>query len=312
MKKVLVTGGSGFLGGHIVQECCRRGMLVTVLDKIKPLYYNRAEFLAADLTKPLSNMGLGTCKFDYVFHAAGELGSHTTFKRIKSTFNVNINGMLNLLDWIASEPTHPENDFESEEVYAHTKPHIINCGLIRDWLNPYMISKHTASKLGQMYREYFGLKFLDCRMTVVYGPRQGWKEEKVVPMFILDALRNKPLRIFGDGSSLMNMMYVKDVVRLLVDLIQEEDLFGVKSPVLIDIANPDGDISVIEFADLITGIIDSKSEYKYQNMRIGQPGSVQNIYSLSILSHHIEDISSYFRPLDEGLQETIKWYESLL
>lgn len=312
MKKVLVTGGSGFLGGHIVQECCKRGMMVTIWDKVKPLYYNMSEFWAADLTKPLGNMGLGTCKFDYIFHAAGSLGSHTTFERIKSTFDVNVTGMLNLLDWVRSAPTHPENDYEAEEGYAHTKPHIINCGLIRDWLNPYMISKHTASKIGQMYRQYFGVKFLDCRMTVVYGTRQGWKEEKIVPMFTLKALRDEPLRIFGDGSSLMNMMYVKDVVNLLVDLIEMEDLFGVASPVVIDIANPGGDISVIEFAEMITLLTDSKSEYDYQDMRIGQPGSVENIYSLSILSHHIQDIGSYFRPIEDGLQETIKWYRSLL
>lgn len=312
MKKVLVTGGSGFLGGHIVQECCKRDMLVTIWDKVKPSYYNTSEFLETDLTKPLGNMGLGTCKFDYIFHTAGELGSHTTFERIRSTFDVNINSILNLLDWVKSAPTHPENDYEAEEMYDHTKPHIVNCGLIRDWLNPYMLSKHMASKIGQMYRECFGLKFLDCRMTVVYGPRQGWKEEKIVPMFTLDALRDKPLRIFGDGSSLMNMMYVKDVVRLLVDLIEMEDLFGVRSPVVMDVANPDGDISVIEFAELITKLTDSQSEYEYKDMRIGQPGSVENIYSLSILSHHIQDIGSYFMPLDQGLRKTIKWYESLL
>ena len=307
MKKVLVTGGSGFLGGHIVQECSRRGMDVTVWDKVKPKYDANYEYVQVDLTKPLYHVGLTTCKFDYIFHAAGELGSLTTFERIKSTFDVNINSMLNLMDWVKYEPAYVENDWDAEEVRQHTAPHVINCGLIRDWLNPYMISKHAAAQIGQMYRKYYGVKFLDCRMTVVFGQRQGWKEEKVVPTFIRNMLSDKDIVFFGDGMSVMNMMYVKDVAKLLVDIIGTAAFFESSSPHTLDIANQRGDITIKSFAKVLRSMIPTQSATQKVPMRIGQPGNVGVSYNIAPVSKHIE-LDNYFRPLRDSLLETIAWY----
>lgn len=293
MNKVLVTGGSGFLGGHIAQECLKRGMSVSVWDIKKPEYYGDIDFRQMDIAQPIRDIFY--CDYDYIFHAAGELGSHTTFNRVRSTFEVNINSMLNLMEWV---------------IRGDKKPRIINCGLIRDWLNPYMISKHTASKIGQMYRKEYGANFLDCRMTVVYGSRQGWKEEKIVPSFILNALQNKDLVIYGDGSSLINMMYVKDVVELLVDLIST----GSSLPPVpfIDIASPCDDISVLEFADTITILTKSKSEIVYRDMRKGQPGNVGSKYDLSYLKEICPLLKDYFGNAHTNLLNTIKWYEGVL
>jgi len=311
MRKVLVTGGSGFIGGHIVQECQKRGMLVTIWDKSKPKYWNHAEFHQVDIAKPVSNLGFGTCKFDYIFHAAGELGSHTTFDRIRSTFDVNINSIINLLEWVKAYPALPENDYETEEACSHTNPHIINCGLIRDWLNPYMISKHTASKIGQMYKKEYGLNFLDCRMTVVFGPRQGWKEEKIVPSFILNALSGRDLTIYGDGSSLMNMMYIKDIAKLLVDIASTNDLFDKDAPNMVDIANPNYNISVKQFAEYILSMVKTKSKIVYNPMRIGQPGNVGVTYDLDPIYKYI-NLDSYFESLDASIVNTIHWYEGVI
>jgi nucleoside-diphosphate-sugar epimerase len=293
--RALVTGGSGFLGGHIVQELEKRGLDVTVFDMKAPTYMADAKFVAGDITLKFNYLVEGS--FDLIFHAAGSLGTHTTFGRIEQTFSVNVMGMISLLNWVVS--TQPQ-------------ARVINCGLIRDWLNPYMISKHTASKIGMMYNEVLGVKFLDIRMTVVYGPRQGWQEEKAVPRFILQALKSLPFTIYGDGGSLMNMMYVKDVAKVLVDLSQKEELFGVRSPRMMDLANPSGDISVMDLARTVLSKVEpyatTQSRIEYKDMRRGQPGRVDVKYDLTCAYRHICDLGSRFRSLSDGLDETIAWY----
>ncbi|MHC4463551.1 MAG: NAD-dependent epimerase/dehydratase family protein [Planctomycetota bacterium] len=296
--RALVTGGSGFLGGHIVQELEKTNATVVIFDKKPPSFKTRAEFVEADITAAIP---LSPNDFGIVFHAAGSLGTDTTFDRVLETFSVNVMGMITLMNWLSS---------------GEQRPRIINCGLIRDWLNPYMVSKHTASKIGGMYAEVFGIPFLDVRMTVVYGPRQGWKEQKVVPRFVLRALVSEPLPIYGQGDSLMNMMYVKDVARLLVALSNIDDLFGVKSPRRIDLANPLGDISVIEFAKAVLsktnrpGSLHCQIEYK--DMRRGQPGCVGLDYDLRGILKYIPNLESRFRSLSDGLDETISWYGGLI
>ena len=302
--KVLVTGGSGFIGGHIVQECEKRGYYVTAYDLIRPSYMCDAEYVEGDITKPLQLNDF----FDIVFHCAGSLGTHTTFNRIESTFNINIDGMINLMQWVKRNyDIEIDNDYIAEKVYQLTyrKPRIVNCGLIRDWSNPYMISKHAASKIGLMYKDRYGVDFLDVRMTVVYGPRQGWYEEKVVPTFILNSLKGKELNIYGDGSSLMNMMYVKDVVKILVDCVINDDIIKVDQ---IDLANPAGDISVIDFANIVKKTTGSKSDINYVPMRPGQPGNVDVKYNLNSMYEALY----CFRSLEEGLVDTIGWYKGMI
>ncbi len=282
--KVLVTGGSGFLGGHIVQECESRGDRVTIYDLHKPNYQTGAEYLHGDITKTIED---DLEMFDVIFHTAGELGSHTTFDRIRQTFDVNVGGMLSLME------------------AAKKGVRIINMGLIRDWLNPYMISKHTAASIGQMYATNYGIDFIDVRMTVVYGPRQGWSEEKIVPRFILSALNGEELPVFGDGTSVMNMMYVKDVANILCDI-----GFSDMLPTQMDMANPGGDISVNDFGEIIAKRCGGN--LKKVPMRIGQPGQVGVAYDLDAIEKVIVPFSDRFRTLEEGLTDTIAWYRSLL
>lgn len=296
---VLVTGGSGFLGGHLVQELERRGESVTIADRKEPVFATSARLVLGDITSEewLSNMDLS---FDKIFHAAGILGTDSTFDHVSETFAVNVMGMVNLLEAV----TRSESD-----------PRVINCGLIREWQNPYMISKHTAAKIGAMYSASFGLKFLDARMTVVYGPRQPRAQRKVVPTFIMQALQEQPFSIYGDGQSFMNMMYVKDVAKLLVDL-SDMEVFGLSSPVHLDIANPSGDISVLDFAGRVLQEVSPgttlSSRLDFKDMRPGQPGRVGMDYDLARLAQYMPELKHRFRPLPEGLRDTVAWYRSLL
>lgn len=286
--KVLVTGGSGFLGGHIVQELEARGHQVWIFDLKPPQYYTNAKFCKVDLTKPLM-----APDYNIIYHAAGILGTHTTFKNVADTARVNILSMINVL----------------ENAKRYFNQRVINCGLIRDWVNTYMITKHTASKFCNMYKAVYGLPVIDARMTVVFGPRQTTETGKVVPTFIMNALRGEPLEIYGSGASIMNMMYVKDVVKILADLAELDNFTLLNLPCSIDLANPDGDITVKAFAKLVQHRCNSEIEIRYVPMRIGQPGDVSVDYDIKPIGQccHLS-----FRSIGEGLVDTIGWYRGIV
>lgn len=295
----IVTGGSGFIGGHIVQELEARGYSVVILDKKAPHFYTQAEWIECDLREGIS---LPMNKSEIIVHAAGDLGASTTLSRTEHCFNTNILTMIKLMEWVTAE----------KELY-NRESHIINCGLMRDWLNPYMISKHAASKIAATFRKEHGIKFLDARMAVVYGPRQTWENQKVVPRFCFKALRGEPLPIYGDGSSLISMMYVKNAVKILIDAAECDALFEPEHPGYIELA--DTDISVLDFAEIVRTLafkmtnIAERSPLEFMAMRPGQPGNVGVTYDLTLAKQYLD---LKFRSLEDGLIETLHWYKGCL
>ena len=105
MKTALVTGGYGFLGGHLVENLERRGYQVTILDAEDPgflySFRHKAEYIQADIREdiPLE------CHFDVVFHCAGLLGTETLFNRVREAAEVNIIGTINVLEWGRVNPS---------------------------------------------------------------------------------------------------------------------------------------------------------------------------------------------------------------
>jgi len=292
MVSTLVIGGSGFIGSHIVQALEKRSIEVAIYDLRPPEYDTKAEYIEGSI---LDMKSLLAGEYPVIYHAAGVLGSDTTFDKISKTFEVNVIGMTEIMQWATS----CDND-----------PKIINCGLIRDWLNPYMISKHAAAKIGYMYKNTYGTKFLDVRMTVVYGPRQLASEKKVVPMFIAAGLSGANIRIYGDGESVVNMMYAEDVANVLVDIGLCDEAFEESAPSYIDLANPNGNITVRKLAEKVSNIIDING-VEFVPMRRGQPGTVGCYYDLTRAYKYIPDLATRFRLVDEGLGDVIGWAQSL-
>lgn len=292
---ILVTGGSGFIGGHVVQELESRGLgQVYIYDVKPPNFITQAKYTERDI---LDIEVADVDGLDLVIHAAGILGTTTTFDKIEDTYDVNIMGMLALVQAVAG---------------AVKRPRVVHTGLIRDWYCPYMITKHAATKTGIMYAIEKDIEFLDVDMTVVYGPRQHWEEGKVVPVFLTRALANEPLEIFGDGTSTVNMMYVKDVSRLIVDLALNDQIFMDKTYSL-DLASTKEDISVRDLANLVLTMTGSTAGLEFVQMRAGQPkvGDPAK-YNRHIAKRYIPEFDQQFMSLSEGLSRSIDWYKGVL
>jgi nucleoside-diphosphate-sugar epimerase len=286
--RALVTGGSGFLGGQLAAVLHHRGYRVTVLDCVAPDYVGVPHFIKHDISQEFPKVKpLG---YDVIFHCAGLLGSGTLFDKIRRTAEVNIVGTINVLDWALGNPDIT----------------IVQPNLMGEWLNPYMITKQTAERIGLMYARYIGSKYLSIRPTDVYGPRQSLRDNKAASTFITRAIKGEPLPIYGSGTSWVNYIYVNDVANFMVAAYEA----GAVNEV-IDFCYPGGDITVVEFARRVIEAAESDSRLEYKPMRPGQPGDMPVIsYDLSRASE-LYDMSC-LTTLDEGLKVAVKWYRIAL
>lgn len=282
---ILVTGGSGLLGGAIVQELLSAGINgdeIIIIDNVIPKNPTGCCFIKHDICGPLVNFK----PFDIVFHCAGLLGSETLFGNIVEAERVNVIGTLNIL--------------ELQKNYGI----VIQPGLLGDWLNPYMISKNTAERYGLMYRKEYGTKYITIRPTDIYGPGQSIAQKKITPTFIMAALKQEPLPIYGSGNQMVRMLFVKDVARLFVGVAKGRHpgnwwIYNLASQ------QPENYLSVKDYAEMIIDFCDSSSELEYLPMRPGQPVNAEDVYA-NIINNEFESVS-----LQDGLVETIEYYRAL-
>jgi len=280
--KVLVTGGSGFLGGYIVEGLERRGIDVHIFDFVVPPFGTGAKVIIGDIAEGLLDLG---SDYDAIFHCAGILGTSVTFDRVERTERVNVIGTIKVLEKFRQGPL------------------ILQPNAIDQWLNPYMTSMIARERYGLMYRKEFGTRFVSVRLAHAYGPRQSTSQGKAVPGFILNAVENKPLLIYGDGSTVMNLAYGEDLAEYMIGLLWENIEADIVTALSYD------DITVIDLAEKIIGLVGSESEIRFVPMRRGQPQRVEYRYSDLVESPVIVSGSV---SLDEGLIKTIEWYKEKL
>lgn len=205
--RILVTGGNGFIGSHVVDRLTGTGRDVLVLD-----HYGTAEhrdgvdvFLGdiRDSTAVTEAMA----HVDGFIHLAGVLGTQETILNPRPAAETNILGGLNML-----------------EAAAQYRLPGVNIAVGNHWMdNTYSISKSTVERFARMFNTERGTKITCVRALNAYGPRQSApapygtsKVRKIMPAFICRALTGEPIEIYGDGQQIMDMIYVKDVASILV------------------------------------------------------------------------------------------------
>jgi len=288
-QKILVTGGSGFIASFLVEELVKKGYPVTIFDIDQPKFTPTVAFIKGDITareavdKALQGQ-------DIVFHYAGMLGTHETVKKAYQAARINILGALNVFDGALKNKV--------KKVFDVTKPNY--------WRNAYTITKIAAEEFGLMYRDEFNLPVILLRYFNIYGPRQKTDiYQKAVPTFILRALKNKPLEIFGDGTQGTDHLFVKDAIEATVKLFEEgevpEEAVEIGSGI---------EITVNEIAEKVIKLTGSQSEIKHLPMRRGETEHTRIKADIS----YLHDVLG-FQPkasFEEGLVKTINYYKKLI
>lgn len=221
MAKILVTGGAGFIGSHLVDALIEQNHQVLVIDNLvsgnKANLNEQATFLEKDITDNLSELFLEN-NFDYVFHLAAQIN---VCKSVENPFfdaNINITGSLNL---IQESYKHQVKKFVfiSTGGAMYGEANAIPTSETADCQpdSPYGEAKYTIERYLELYNKLHDLDYMIYRFANVYGPRQSsLGEAGVISIFSNKLLKDQATVVYGDGYQTRDYIYITDVINALV------------------------------------------------------------------------------------------------
>jgi UDP-glucuronate decarboxylase len=309
-KRILVTGGAGFLGSHLCERLVAEGNEVLCVDNyftgrksnVAELLPNRHfEAMRHDITFPLY------VEVDEIFNLACPASPvHYQFDPVQTT-KTSVVGVINMLG-LAKRIKAKILQASTSEVYGDPSIH----PQTEDYwgnVNPlgpracYDEGKRCAETLFMDYRRQHGLKVKIARIFNTYGPRMHPNDGRVVSNFILQALRGENITLYGSGSQTRAFCYVDDLVDGLIRMMDCED--DITGP--INIGNPD-ETTISSLAQRIIELTGSRSQIIYRPLPQDDPTQrCPNIERARSLLQWEPRIS-----LDQGLRRTITYFDGLL
>jgi len=311
MKKILVTGGAGFIGSHLCERLLNEGNEVICLDNyftgskqnIAHLLSNPYfELIRHDVTMPIF------LEVDEIYNLACPASPvHYQYNPIK-TIKTSVMGAINMLG-LAKRIHAKILQASTSEVYGdpdvHPQPESywgnVNPIGIRSC---YDEGKRCAESLFINYNKQNTVKIKIIRIFNTYGPRMHPNDGRVVSNFIVQALKNKPLTVFGNGSQTRSFQYVSDLVEGMIRMMGTRDKFT--GPV--NIGNP-GEYKILELAQKIIKLTKSKSEIIF--MPLPEDDPTQRKPDITIAKKELNNWNPKI-PLEEGLQQTINYFKKSL
>lgn len=206
--KVLVTGGSGFIGSHLVKKLIDKKYEVRVLDLSTPRN-SKVEFLKGNVTN-LGDVRKAVKDCEYVFHMASLMSVENTEKNPIETLNTNIDGTRNVLECCLNENVKKILFTSSSEVYGESRKFPTPETGSYQPKSCYGISKVTSEEYVKSYGRLYGLNFIILRYFNVYGP--GQSTNFVIPKFVDLALRGEPIAIHGSGDQTRAFCFIDDII----------------------------------------------------------------------------------------------------
>jgi|GEM_PF-12939 len=295
--KILITGGAGFIGSHLV-DYFQKDADVVVFDDFstgsrKNINGFRCSVVEGDVTdfNALDNAMHGC---DYVFHLAAFVSVPESIKHPEACFAVNVGGTENVLKAAVKNKVKKVIFSSSCAVYGDSLELPKKESMRPSPKSPYAESKLKAEELLNKYQKEGKVNTCSLRFFNVFGPRQDPKSQyaAVIPLFIEAALKNKPLKVFGDGKQTRDFIYVNDVIQTFV--LAMDRLSGVCN------VGTGVETSVNKLARLIIAISGSNSKIDHLPSREGDI-----IKSYGDISKIVAEGFSARYSLEDGLKDTI-------
>jgi UDP-glucuronate 4-epimerase len=309
--RILVTGGAGFIGSHLVEKLLGDGAEVSIIDDFNDFYdprikrENIAAFAdqvrvhQADLRDSSAVRRLfHDEKFDTIVHLAARAGVRPSIAQPELYYDTNVTGTLHLLE--AARATSVEGFVfaSSSSVYGITKtvPFSEDAHLTQT-ISPYAATKIAGEFLCSTYSHLYRLRIVALRFFTVYGPRQ--RPDLAIHQFTRRIHRGEPINQFGDGSTRRDYTYIDDIIQGVVAALRYD------GP-LFDVFNL-GESQTVELRELIRAVEREVGRDAVINQMPEQPGDVPLTCA---------DISKARRllgydpktPLAEGLPQFVRWY----
>ena len=310
MKRILITGGAGFIGSHLCRRLLEEGNEVICLDNLftgskrniwEMMGNERFEFLRHDVVNRLD------IEVDQIYNLACPASPvHYQFDPVK-TMKTSVLGALNLLELTERVHGHilqastsevygdPEVHPQPESYWGHVNPDgIRSC---------YDEGKRAAETLFFDFHRQHGVDIKIVRIFNTYGPNMNIKDGRVVSNFIVQALKNEDITVYGDGTQTRSFCYVDDLVEGLVRMMESRD--GFTGPV--NLGNP-GEFTMLELAEKVIRFTGSRSKIVHRPLPQDDPTRRRPVIDLAKKELGWEPKT----PLDDGLQKTIQYFETVL
>ena len=309
MKRILVTGGAGFLGSHLCERLIEAGNDVICLDNlftgskdnIRHLLSNPYfEFIRHDITKPIY------VEVDQIYNLACPASPiHYQYNPIK-TAKTSVLGAMNMLG-LAKRVKARILQASTSEVYGDPQVHP-QPESYRGSVNPtgirscYDEGKRLAETLFFDYHRQNGVDIRVIRIFNTYGPRMNPSDGRVVSNFIVQALRGEDITVYGDGKQTRSFCYVDDLIGGMIRMMETADFNG---PV--NLGNP-GEFTMLELAEKVVVLTGSRSKIVHEPLPSDDPMQRRPVIDLAQ-----EKLG--WKPtvdLDEGLKKTIAYFREVL
>jgi UDP-glucose 4-epimerase len=301
--KILVTGGSGFIGSHIVEHYQDTAEEIRVLDNLRTGYRHNLDglkhtFIEGSITdRELVRKAVEDV--DYIFHLAALVSVPESMSKPGECVDINVHGLLNVLEEAAAAGVKKLVFASSAAIYGDnpTVPKLET--MIPEPKSPYAITKLDGEYYLGMFQREGRLETAALRFFNVFGPRQDPKGAyaAAVPIFIEKAVRNEDITVFGDGGQTRDFIYVKDIVGALA--------FAVETPGVTGVFNA-GYGGQITINDLANGLIQSAGSTSKVAHLPERAGDVRHSRASSDKLRAAGWVPKH--TLDEGLARTLEFF----
>jgi UDP-glucose 4-epimerase len=298
--RCVVTGGSGFIGSHLVDWLKEAGHDVLVIDMPKP-HRQDVEWENIDILD-FPSLLTATKGADYIFHLAAVSNVNYVHKKPVYSTAVNILGTVNLLE--AGRINGIKRFFFASTVWvygaAREKDNLPEDTLldISDTGHIYTTTKIASEALIHNYKKLYELPFTILRYGIPYGPRM--RDELVIAIFVRRALRGEPITIQGDGSQYRNYIYIDDLIRGHILAMSDKaknqtyNLEGLRP------------ITIKEVAETVKNLVNPQVEIRYVDARAGDFKGRTASYEKAKRELGWEPLVDF----TEGMRRYIEWYKS--
>ena len=304
MSKILVTGGAGFIGSHLVDRLIKEGHKIVVVDNLstgkKENLNPKAKFYKADIRGLKISRIFKKEKLQIVFHYAAQVDVRKSVRDPVSDAKINILGTLNILNNCKKSKVKKFIFASTVGVYGEPKTLPVKENHPLNPLAPYPISKLAIEKYLNFYQTQ-GLDFVSLRCSNIYGPRQPTEigEGGVIAIFINKILKGERPIIFGPGLQTRDFLYIDDAVETAILALKA------KSGSIYNVGT-NKEITINNLLKLIAKILKKNVKPIFQPLRQGE--IIKSRIDFSKIKKELGWQPSH--TLEEGLDETIKWFRN--
>jgi len=310
-QRVLVTGGAGFIGAHLVEKLINLGARVSVIDTM--LCGNKIEHLEGHKNLTIRRLDVTDIQTigplfegqDMVFHLAAVVGVEETQDEPVNLLNVEVVGTSNVISLAAKNKVKRFIFASSSEVYGDSTDPMVEEGPFNP-KSTYALTKLIGEHFCQAYYQKYGLEYAALRYFNVYGPRQD--DRFVLSRFVNRALAGQDIIIYGDGNQTRDFTYIEDSIYMSL-------LAGIKDEGVNQVLNfgTGKDVSINTLADMVLTSLNLKGQINTSYVNYDRRRSLEiEVFNRIADTTKAEALLGY-KPgtdLKAGLQKYIDWYKN--